>query len=404
MAMIAIGVCGGIGAYKSVEVVRGLQKQGHDVVAVMTRAAKQFVGELTFEAITRHKVLTSQFEPGANSDIEHISLASSIDLLLVAPATANIIGKFANGIADDFLTSLYLATKAPVLIAPAMNTNMLEHEAVQRNLNTLARRGTYFVDPGAGYLACGWIGKGRLAEPADIVTAAEQLLTPSGPLRGKLVVVTAGPTREAVDPVRFIGNRSSGRMGYALAGAARARGARVVLVSGPTELTPPAGVEVIRVTTAAEMRDAVVPRAAQADVVIMAAAVADYTPSDAAPRKIHKDSDTLTLTLVRTPDILAELGRQRAGKGRPMLVGFAAETDDVVAGARRKQREKGIDLVVANDVSRTDIGFEVDANEVTLVTPSGEETLPRQTKSAIALQIVQRIETLLLAGTAVRTP
>ena len=404
MAMIAVGVCGGIGAYKSVEVVRGLQKQGHDVVAVMTRAAKQFVGELTFEAITRHKVLTSQFEPGANSDIEHISLASSIDLLLVAPATANIIGKFANGIADDFLTSLYLATKAPVLIAPAMNTNMLEHEAVQRNLNTLARRGTYFVDPGAGYLACGWIGKGRLAEPADIVTAAEQLLTPSGPLRGKLVVVTAGPTREAVDPVRFIGNRSSGRMGYALAGAARARGARVVLVSGPTELTPPAGVEVIRVTTAAEMRDAVVPRAAQADVVIMAAAVADYTPSDAAPRKIHKDSDTLTLTLVRTPDILAELGRQRAGKGRPMLVGFAAETDDVVAGARRKQREKGIDLVVANDVSRTDIGFEVDANEVTLVTPSGEETLPRQTKSAIALQIVQRIETLLLAGTAVRTP
>jgi phosphopantothenoylcysteine decarboxylase/phosphopantothenate--cysteine ligase len=404
MAMIAIGVCGGIGAYKSVEVVRGLQKQGHDVVAVMTRAAKQFVGELTFEAITRHKVLTSQFEPGANSDIEHISMASTIDLLLVAPATANIIGKFANGIADDFLTSLYLATKAPVLVAPAMNTNMLEHEAVQRNLETLARRGTYFVDPGAGYLACGWMGKGRLAEPADIVTAAEQLLTPSGPLRGKLVVVTAGPTREAVDPVRFIGNRSSGRMGYALAGAARARGARVVLVSGPTELTPPAGVEVIRVTTAAEMRDAVVPRAAQADVVIMAAAVADYTPSAAAPGKIHKDSDTLTLTLVRTPDILAELGRQRAGKGRPMLVGFAAETDDVVAGARRKQREKGIDLVVANDVSRTDIGFEVDANEVTLVTPSGEESLPRQAKSAIALQIVQRIETLLLAGTAVRTP
>ncbi len=404
MAMIAIGVCGGIGAYKSVEVVRGLQKQGHDVVAVMTRAAKQFVGELTFEAITRHKVLTSQFEPGANSDIEHISLASTIDLLLVAPATANIIGKFANGIADDFLTSLYLATKAPVLVAPAMNTNMLEHEAVQRNLETLARRGTYFVDPGAGYLACGWIGKGRLAEPADIVTAAEQLLTPSGPLRGKLVVVTAGPTREAVDPVRFIGNRSSGRMGYALAGAARARGARVVLVSGPTELTPPAGVEVIRVTTAAEMRDAVVPRAAQADVVIMAAAVADYTPSAAAPGKIHKDSDTLTLTLVRTPDILAELGRQRAGKGRPMLVGFAAETDDVVASARRKQREKGIDLVVANDVSRTDIGFEVDANEVTLVTPSGEESLPRQAKSALALQIVQRIEALLLAGTAVRTP
>jgi phosphopantothenoylcysteine decarboxylase / phosphopantothenate---cysteine ligase len=403
MAMIAVGVCGGIGAYKSVEVVRGLQKQGHDVVAVMTRAARRFVGELTFEAITRHRVLTSQFEPGANSDIEHISLASSIDLLLVAPATANVIGKFANGIADDFLTSLYLATKAPVLMAPAMNTNMLEHEAVQRNLDTLARRGTYFVDPGSGYLACGWIGKGRLAEPADIVRAAEQLLVPSGPLRGTSVLVTAGPTREAVDPVRFIGNRSSGRMGYALAAAARARGANVVLVSGPTELTPPAGVEVVRVTTAAEMRDAVVPRAAQADVVIMAAAVADYAPSGAVAQKIHKESDTLTLTLVRTPDILAELGRQRAGRDRPVLVGFAAETNDVVAGARRKQREKGIDLVVANDVSRSDVGFEVDANEVTLVSPAGEETLPRQSKAAIAAQIVQRIEDLLHSRTAVRT-
>ena len=403
MAMIAIGVCGGIGAYKSVEVVRGLQKQGHDVVAVMTRAARRFVGELTFEAITRHRVLTSQFAPGANSDIEHISLASSIDLLLVAPATANVIGKFANGIADDFLTSLYLATKAPVLIAPAMNTNMLEHEAVQRNLDTLGRRGTYFVEPGAGYLACGWIGKGRLAEPSDIVLAAEQLLAPAGPLRGKSVLVTAGPTREALDPVRFIGNRSSGRMGYALAGAARARGANVVLVSGPTELTPPGGVEVIRVTTAAEMRDAIVPRAAQADVVIMAAAVADYAPSGAASRKIHKESETLSLTLVRTPDILAELGRQRAGKDRPLLVGFAAETDDVVAGARRKQRDKGLDLVVANDVSRRDIGFEVDTNEVTLVTAGGEETLPRQSKTVIASQIVQRIEKLLHSRSTVRT-
>src|SRR5688500_14758088 len=303
MAMIALGVCGGIGAYKSVEVVRGLQKQGHDVVAVMTRSAKQFVGELTFEAITRHRVLTSQFEPGANADIEHISLASSIDLLLVAPATANIIGKFANGIADDFLTSLYLATKAPVLVAPAMNTNMLEHPAVQRNLDALGARGTYFVDPGAGYLACGWIGKGRLAEPADIVRAAEELLTPSGPLRGKTVLVTAGPTREALDPVRFVGNRSSGKMGYAMAAAARARGAQVVLTSGPTELTRPAGIELIRVTTAAEMRDAVVPRATTADVVIMAAAVADYAPSGAAPHKIHKDADTLTVTLSRTADI-----------------------------------------------------------------------------------------------------
>jgi phosphopantothenoylcysteine decarboxylase/phosphopantothenate--cysteine ligase len=404
MAMIAVGVCGGIGAYKSVEVVRGLQKQGHDVVAVMTRAARKFVGELTFEAITRHRVLKSQFEPGANADIEHIALASTIDLLIVAPATANILGKFANGIADDFLTSLYLATKAPVLVAPAMNTNMLEHAAVQRNLEVLAARGTYFVEPGAGYLACGWIGKGRLAEPADIVHAAEQILTPAGPLRGKTVIVTAGPTREPIDPVRFVGNRSSGKMGYALAGAARARGAKVVLISGPTELQPPAGVEVIRVTTAAEMRDAVVPRAAGADVVIMAAAVADYAPVDVSQQKIHKTAGMLTLSLTRTPDILAEIGKQRGSAERPLLIGFAAETTDVVASARRKQREKGVELVVANDVSRSDAGFEADTNEVTLVSSTGEETLALQPKSAIAAQVVQRIEQLLSQShPAVRT-
>src|SRR5688572_6616579 len=212
MAFVGLGVSGGIGAYQAVEVARLLQKRGHRVQAVMTRTARRFVGPLTFEAITREPVITTQFAPGMNADIEHIALASSIDLLIVAPATANIIGKFANGIADDFLTSLYLATKAPVLIAPAMNTNMLEHAAVQRNLEMLGSRGTYFVEPGAGYLACGWIGKGRLAEPADIVSAADQLLTPSGPLRGKTVVVTAGPTREALDPVRFVGNRSSGKM------------------------------------------------------------------------------------------------------------------------------------------------------------------------------------------------
>ena len=403
MAMIAVGVCGGIGAYKSVEVVRGLQKLGHDVVAVMTHSARQFVGELTFEAITRHRVLTSQFEPGANADIEHIALASSIDLLIVAPATANVLGKFANGIADDFLTSLYLATKAPVLVAPAMNTNMLEHAAVQRNLEVLAQRGTYFVEPGAGYLACGWIGKGRLAEPADIVAAAEQVLTPAGPLRGRTVVVSAGPTREAIDPVRFIGNRSSGKMGYALAAAARSRGAHVVLISGPTALPPPAGVELIRVTTAAEMRDAVVPRGARADVVIMAAAVADYAPASVPQQKIHKDGDVLTLTLVRTPDILAELGAQRDGRERPILVGFAAETTEVVTGARRKQREKRVDLVVANDVSRSDAGFDVDTNEVTLITAEGEEALPLQSKSAIAVEVVRRIESLLAqSGSPVR--
>ena len=399
MSLIALGIGGGIGAYKAVEVARGLQKNGHDVIAVMTRNARRFVGPLTFEAITRHKVLTDQFAPGANSDIEHISIASSIDLLLVAPATANVIGKFANGIADDFLSSLYLATKAPVLLAPAMNTHMLEHAAVQRNLEQLASQGVRFVDPGAGYLACGWIGKGRLAEPAEIVTAAEQLLKPAGLLRGARLLITAGPTREALDPVRFVGNRSSGKMGYALAAAARGRGADVILVSGPTALKPPAGVEVVHVTTAAEMHQAVMKEAGTAAVVIMAAAVADYAPDAAATQKIHKDQDTMTLTLVRTPDIIGELGRRRAGQGTPLLVGFAAETTDVIAQARKKLRAKGVDLVVANDVSRADAGFEVDTNEVTLVSADGDETLPLQSKTAIAERVLDRIETMLRART-----
>src|SRR5687767_6431784 len=257
MALIALGVSGGIGAYKAVEVARGLQKRGHDVVAIMTRSARKFVGEVTFEAITRRPVITDQYARGANASIEHIALATDIKLLLVAPATANIIGKFANGIADDFLSSLYLATRAPVLMAPAMNTNMLEHEAVRRNLATLAARGVQFVDPGAGYLACGWIGKGRLAEPDDIVAAAARILQPAGSLLGRLVVVSAGPTIEDIDAVRFIGNRSSGRMGYAVAAEAARRGARVVLVSGPTPIDVPAGVEVVRVRSAAEMHQAV---------------------------------------------------------------------------------------------------------------------------------------------------
>jgi phosphopantothenoylcysteine decarboxylase/phosphopantothenate--cysteine ligase len=367
----------------------------------MTRSAKNFVGTVTFEAITRHRVLTSQFEPGANSDIEHIALASSIDLLLVAPATANIIGKFANGIADDFLTSLYLATKAPVLMAPAMNTHMLEHDAVRRNLDVLSTRGVRFVEPGSGYLACGWIGKGRLAEPEEIVVAANHILTPTGSLKGKRVLVSAGPTRESLDPVRFIGNRSSGKMGYALAEAAKRRGADVVLVSGPTELKPPAGVEAVQVTTAAQMRDAVIGRASSADVVIMAAAVSDYAPLTTAAQKVHKDENELTLKLVRTPDILAELGRLRAGKDRPLLVGFAAETTDLIAQARKKLRDKGVDMIVANDVSRSDAGFNVDTNEVTIVSSSGEETLPLQPKTIIAGQLIERIEAILSSRTPV---
>src|SRR5512145_810674 len=265
MSLIALGVTGGIGAYKAVEVVRELQKRGHDVAAIMTRSARRFVGEVTFEAITRRRVITDQFARGANADIEHISLATDIALLLVAPATANIIGKFANGIADDFLTSLYLATRAPVLMAPAMNTNMLEHEAVRRNMAALQARGVRFVDPGEGYLACGWIGKGRLAEPEAIAEAADNLLRPSGSLLGRLVVVTAGPTFEDIDPVRYIGNRSSGKMGFAVAAEAARRGARVVLVSGPSSQPVPAGIEVVRIRSASEMNQAVERLADDAD-------------------------------------------------------------------------------------------------------------------------------------------
>src|SRR3982751_2829084 len=308
MALIALGVTGGIGAYKAVEVARGLQKRGHDVAAVMTRSATKFVGPLTFEAITRRGVIIDQYATGMNADIEHIALATDIALLLVAPATANIIGKFANGIADDFLSSLYLATRAPVLMAPAMNTNMLEHEAVRRNLATLSARGVRFVDPGAGYLACGWIGKGRLAEPDEIVDAADLLLQPRGSLLGRFVLVTAGPTYEDIDPVRYVGNRSSGKMGYAVAAEAARRGARVVLISGPSQLAAPAGVELVRVRSALALHAAVQRHAPDSDIVVMAAAVADYTPErGSSAEKIEKSDAPLELRLVKTPDILADL-------------------------------------------------------------------------------------------------
>jgi phosphopantothenoylcysteine decarboxylase / phosphopantothenate---cysteine ligase len=398
MSLIALGVTGGIGAYKAVEVCRGLQKLGHDVVAVMTRSAARFVGPVTFEAITRRPVITSQWKPGMNSDIEHIAIADATDLLLVAPCTANMIGKFANGIADDFLSSLYLATRAPVLVAPAMNSNMLAHEAVQRNLQTLAARGVRFVDPGEGYLACGWIGKGRLAEPADIVAAARRVLSPAdSSLAGRHVVVSAGPTYEDIDPVRYIGNRSSGRMGFALAAEARRRGARVTLVAGPTPIDPPPVDDLLRVRSAGEMHAAVLGTAAGADVVIMAAAVADYAPAEPAPQKIAKTDAPLTLRLERTPDILAELGRlpARTDSGRPILVGFAAETSDVVAKAREKRTRKGLDLIVANDVSRADAGFEVATNAVTIIGTTGERELPVQSKDQIAAAILDQVEQLI---------
>jgi phosphopantothenoylcysteine decarboxylase / phosphopantothenate---cysteine ligase len=401
--LIALGVTGGIGAYKAVEVARGLQKRGHDVVAIMTPSATRFVGAITFEAITHRRVITDQFEPGANADIEHIALASTIDLLLIAPATANMIGKLANGIADDFLATLYVATRAPVLIAPAMNTQMFEHEAVRRNMDTLAARGVRFVDPGAGYLACGWIGKGRLAEPDDIVSAADAMLRPDGPLRGVRVLVAAGPTFEDVDPVRYIGNRSSGRMGFALALEAARRGAAVSLIAGPTSVTPPAVAEIVRVRGAAEMHREVMTRAEGADVVIMAAAVADYAPASPAAQKVSKVDDRLTLVLTRTPDILGELGARRAATGRgPVLIGFAAETEEVVARGRAKREHKQVDLIVANDVSRADAGFDVDTNAVTIIGPRDAEALPLQSKAGIAAEILNRVAALLAARPLLR--
>jgi phosphopantothenoylcysteine decarboxylase / phosphopantothenate---cysteine ligase len=397
MARVALGITGGIGAYKAVEVARGLQQRGHDVVAVMTRNARRFVGPVTLEAITRHPVVTSQWKAGANADIEHISLASSIDLLLVAPATANILGKFAGGIADDFLSALYLATAAPVLVAPAMNSNMLAHPAVQQNIRTLEGRGVRFVEPGAGYLACGWIGKGRLAEPDDIVEAAHRLLGGSRSLQGRRVLVTAGPTFEDLDPIRFIGNRSSGRMGFALAREAARRGAHVTLVAGPTPIEPPLEVDLVRVRSAAQMHDAVMTRLESADLVIMAAAVADYTPASPDDRKKAKSDQGLTVTLRSTADILAGVGAWRAARGgaRPVLVGFAAETDDAVSKGRRKLESKRADFVVVNNVLETGAGFDVETNVVTLVGPGWEEALPLLPKSAVAAAVLDRAEQLL---------
>jgi phosphopantothenoylcysteine decarboxylase/phosphopantothenate--cysteine ligase len=400
MALIALGVTGGIGAYKAVEIARGLQKNGHDVVAIMTRSAEKFVGALTFEAITRRDVITDQYQPGANADIEHIAIASNIDLLLVAPATANIIGKFANGLADDFLSSLYTATKAPLMIAPAMNTNMFEHPAVAKNLDTLIARGVHVIAPGSGYLACGWIGKGRLAEPEDVVASAEQLLRskPATSLTGRSILITAGPTFEDIDAVRFVGNRSSGRMGYAIAAEASRRGAAVTLISGPTHLAAPHGVKVIAVRSAADMYQAVMDRVEGQDAVVMSAAVADYTIAEPAKGKLKKSDGSLTITLSRTKDILEELGRLSSRKQRvPVLVGFAAETTDVVGYATSKLQQKGVDLIVGNDVSRADAGFDVETNAVSLVTAAGVEDVPLQTKTAVAATILDRIEQFLTA-------
>jgi phosphopantothenoylcysteine decarboxylase/phosphopantothenate--cysteine ligase len=385
---VLLGVTGCIGAYKACEVLRELQKRDVDVRVVMTANAERFVSALTFEALSRHPVFTDQFALGTESDIQHISLASTADLLLVAPATANSLAKFARGIADDALSTLYLATTAPVAVAPAMNVEMFRHPAVVENLETLRGRGVTIIEPGSGYLACGWLGPGRLAELPDIVAAAMRLIGRRAQLDGETVLVTAGPTIEDIDPVRFVSNRSSGRMGYRLAEAARDRGARVVLVSGPTGLPAPGGVEVVPVRSAAEMAEAVTQRAAGATIVAMAAAVSDYRPESRAANKVRKSAAPQSLALVPTTDILRTLGESKDGR---FLIGFAAETEGLLDNARRKRREKRLDLMVANDVSLPDSGFGAEENTAVLIDDRGETELPRMPKRELAERIWDRV-------------
>jgi phosphopantothenoylcysteine decarboxylase/phosphopantothenate--cysteine ligase len=390
MPTVVLGVTGCIGAYKACEVLRELQRRDVDVHVVMTRHATEFVTPMTFEALSRHPVFLDQFALGAEGDIRHISLADAAQLLLVAPATANVLGKFARGIADDALTTLYLATKAKVMVAPAMNVNMFDHPAVRENLDILRARGVTVVEPGSGYLACGWLGRGRLAEPDDIVAAAMAALGAgsAGDLAGETVLVTAGPTVEDLDPVRFLSNRSTGRMGFALAETARDRGAHVILVAGPTSLEPPAGVELVPVRAAEEMARVVAERVESATVVAMAAAVSDYRPAERAPSKLKKTTGDNTLVLTRTPDILASLGK---AKGARFLIGFAAETDRVLENARAKRTAKNADLLVANDVSRAGSGFASEQNAAVLIDAEAETELPLMSKRALADRIWDRV-------------
>jgi phosphopantothenoylcysteine decarboxylase / phosphopantothenate---cysteine ligase len=392
---IALGVTGGIAAYKAAEILRLLQDHGVRAQVVMTRAAQEFVKPLTFAALSGEKVITSMFasesgEPNVDSAIEHIGVAESIQALLVAPATADVIAKFAHGIADDFLTTLFLATTAPVVIAPAMNVNMWDHEATQANLGTLRRRGVHIVEPGSGYLACGMVGAGRLAANEAIVDALLDTLQTTKDLAGETILITAGPTREPIDPVRYISNRSSGKMGYALAEIAARRGAKVILVSGPTALTPPANVEFVNVETAAQMRDAVLSRRDEATIIIKAAAVADYTPAKPHGKKM-KQHHAFALDLSPTDDITALLANRREGQ---LLIGFAAETDNVLEHAREKLLKKKMDAIVANDVSQKAIGFDSDQNAVTIITPTEVIDVPIASKREVAGRVLDTVKGL----------
>ena len=389
---IALGVSGGIAAYKSAEIVRLLQDRGVRVQVIMTRAAQEFVRSLTFAALSGEKVITDLFgseDQSANveSAIEHIAVAQAIDALLVAPATADVIARFAQGVANDFLTTLYLASTAPVVIAPAMNVNMWNHPATQANLEALRKRGVRIVEPASGYLACGMVGPGRLAENEAIVNAVMEVLGAAQDLAGQTVLVTAGPTREKIDPVRYLTNRSSGRMGYAIAEAALRRGARVLLVSGPAAIPPPGAAELTRVETAEEMRAAVLKLLPESTVVIKTAAVADYRPKSAAGQKI-KRKGPMTLELEPTTDILAELAQHKTSQ---VIVGFAAETENVLENARKKLASKSLDAIVVNDVSHEGVGFDSDRNAVTIISHNEIIEVPETSKWEVAQRVLDQV-------------
>ena len=390
---IALGVSGGIAAYKAAEIVRLLQDRGVRVQVVMTHAAQEFIRPLTFAALSGEKVITDMFGGGAgehpniDSAVEHVAVAQSIDALLVVPATADVLAKFAQGIASDFLTTLYLATTVPVIVAPAMNVNMWEHPATRGNLEILKKRGVTIVAPGTGYLACGMTGAGRLAENEAVVAATLEALGASQELAGETLLITAGPTREKIDPVRYLTNRSSGRMGYALAEAALRRGARVLLVTGPTALTPPGAAEVTPVESAEEMRQAVLKLLPQATIVIKTAAVSDYRAKSAAPQKL-KRSGPMTLELEPTADILSEIARHKQSQ---LIVGFAAETENALENARKKLASKSLDAIVVNDVSREGVGFDSDRNAVTIITQHEVVEVPETTKWEVAQRVLDQI-------------
>ncbi len=392
---VALGVTGGIAAYKAAELVRVLQDKGLEVQVIMTRNARRFVTPLTLASLSGRKVITDMFatsggEPNVESAIEHIAVAQNIDALVVAPATANIIAKIARGIADDFLTTLCLATRAPLIIAPAMNVNMWENSATQENLDILRGRGATILDPDEGYLACGMTGPGRLASVETIARALFDTLGIREDLRDEKVLVTAGRTEEPLDAVRYLSNRSSGKMGYALAEASRRRGARVSLVSGPASLEPPQGVHFERVRTAEEMAEAVLRHLDESSVVLMAAAVADFRPAESQNGKIKKRDGFSTIKVEPTRDILAEIARRR--RPSQVVVGFAAEAERVLENASRKLREKGLDLIVANDVTREGAGFEVDTNIVTLIFPDGREIpLDKMSKLDVAKRVLDQV-------------